>query len=110
MKKEYIIDRTSSVTLNVTAGKIDSFRKQEETTSTVRVYRDGKIGIAGVLGEGDEAALTEKAEAALSLGIPSASFGMYRGGGAHTREEWIEPSSLCGGMKAAASVLMNWFS
>ena len=46
----------------------------------------------------------------LSLGIPSASFGMYRGGGAHTREEWIEPSSLCGGMKAAASVLMNWFS
>ena len=35
---------------------------------------------------------------------------MYRGGGAHTREEWIEPSSLCGGMKAAASVLMNWFS
>ena len=41
----------------------------------------------------------------LSLGIPSASFGMYRGGGAHTREEWIEPSSLCGGMKAAASVL-----
>ena len=43
-------------------------------------------------------------------GIPSASFGMYRGGGAHTREEWIEPSSLCGGMKAAASVLMNWFS
>ena len=70
MKKEYIIDRTSSVTLNVTAGKIDSFRKQEETTSTVRVYRDGKIGIAGVLGDGDEAALTEKAEAALSLGIP----------------------------------------
>ena len=46
----------------------------------------------------------------LSLGIPSASFGMYHGGGAHTREEWIEPSSLCGGMKAAASVLMNWFS
>lgn len=45
----------------------------------------------------------------LSLGIPSASFGMYRGGGAHTREEWIEPSSLCDGMKAAASVLMNWF-
>ena len=45
----------------------------------------------------------------LSLGIPSASFGMYRGGGAHTREEWIEPSSLYAGMKAAACVLMNWF-
>lgn len=70
MKKEYIVDRTSSVTLNVTAGKIDSFRKKEETTSTVRVYRDGKIGVAGMLGEGNEAALTEKAEAALALGIP----------------------------------------
>ena len=46
----------------------------------------------------------------LSLGIPSASFGMYRGGGAHTREEWMELSSLCAGMKAAACVLMHWFS
>ena len=45
----------------------------------------------------------------LSLGIPSACFGMYRGGGAHTREEWMEPASLCAGMKAAACVLMNWF-
>ena len=45
----------------------------------------------------------------LSMGIPSACFGMYRGGGAHTREEWMEPSSLCAGMKAAACVLLNWF-
>ena len=44
----------------------------------------------------------------LSLGIPSASFGMYRGGGAHTREEWMEPASQCAGMKAAACVLTNW--
>ena len=45
----------------------------------------------------------------LSMGIPSACFGMYRGGGAHTREEWMEPSSLCAGMKAAACALLNWF-
>ncbi len=70
MNKEFIVDRSSSVTLNVTAGKIDSYRKKEETTATVRVYRDGKIGVAGMLGEPDEAALTEKAEAALALGIP----------------------------------------
>ncbi len=70
MDKEYILDRSSSVTLNVTAGKIDSYRKKEETTATVRVYRDGKIGVAGMLGEPDEAALTGKAEAALALGIP----------------------------------------
>lgn len=70
MKKEFIVDRSSSVTLNVTAGRIDSYRKKEETTATVRVYRDGKIGVAGMLGEPDETALTGKAEAALALGIP----------------------------------------
>ncbi len=45
----------------------------------------------------------------LSLGIPSVSFGVYRGGGAHTREEWVDLASLCGGMQAALSVLLNWF-
>lgn len=70
MKQERIIDRTSSVTLNVTAGRIDSYRKQEETTGTVRIYRDGKIGVAGTLGEPDFTELTERAEQALALGIP----------------------------------------
>lgn len=45
----------------------------------------------------------------LSLGIPSVCFGMYRGEGAHTREEWIEPESMRQGMKAAAAMLLNWF-
>ncbi len=30
----------------------------------------------------------------LSLGIPALCVGVYRGGGAHTREEWIEKASL----------------
>jgi len=45
----------------------------------------------------------------LSMGIPSACFGVYIGGGAHTREEWLDTASIFPGMKAAASVLMNWF-
>ena len=45
----------------------------------------------------------------ISLGIPSVCFGMYRGEGAHTREEWIEPESMRQGMKAAAAMLLNWF-
>ena len=45
----------------------------------------------------------------LSMGVPSACFGVYRGEGAHTREEWIDMSSITGGMKAAMSVLLNWF-
>lgn len=70
MDKEFLINKNSSVTLNITAGKIDSYRKKEETTGTVRVYKDGKIGIAGMLGTPDEKMLTEKAETALSNGIP----------------------------------------
>lgn len=45
----------------------------------------------------------------LSMGVPSACFGVYVGEGEHTREEWVDPASICSGMKAAASVLMNWF-
>ena len=45
----------------------------------------------------------------LSMGVPSACFGVYRGEGAHTREEWIDVRTVCGGMKAAMSVLLNWF-
>ena len=45
----------------------------------------------------------------LSMGVPSACFGVYVGDGAHTREEWVELSSIGPGMKAAMSVLLNWF-
>lgn len=45
----------------------------------------------------------------LSMGVPSACFGVYIGDGEHTREEWIDPASVEDGMKAALSVLKNWF-
>ncbi|MDO5378293.1 MAG: M20/M25/M40 family metallo-hydrolase [Clostridia bacterium] len=45
----------------------------------------------------------------LSMGIPSACFGVYRGEGEHTREEWVELASIEAGMKAALSVLLEWF-
>ncbi len=70
MEKEFIKETRRSVTLNVTAGKIDSFRELDRTTGTIRVYENGCIGVAGCLGEPDENALTAKAEAALSFGIP----------------------------------------
>ena len=70
MEKEFIKVKSQSVTLNVTAGKIDSFRQIEKTTGTVRVYENGCIGIAGCLGEPDEEELTKKAQEALSFGIP----------------------------------------
>lgn len=70
MEKEFLTTARRSVTLNVTGGKIDSFREQEETTGTVRVYEGDCIGVAGCLGAPDEEALTAKAKDALELGIP----------------------------------------
>ncbi len=70
MEKEFIRETQHTVTLNVTAGQIDSFRELEKTTGTVRVYENGCVGVAGCLGEPDEEALTDQAKDALSFGIP----------------------------------------
>ena len=70
MEKEFIRTTKHSVTLNVTGGKIDSFRELEKTNGTVRVYENGCIGIAGCLGEPNEEELTAKAVEALAFGIP----------------------------------------
>ena len=45
MEKEKLIWQTNEISLNVTAGKIDSYRRTEETKNTVRVYKDGRIGV-----------------------------------------------------------------
>ena len=70
MEKEFIKETQHSITLNVTAGQIDSYRELEKTTGTVRVYENGCIGVAGCLGEPDEEALTAQAKEALAFGIP----------------------------------------
>jgi len=47
--------------------------------------------------EGVEPRLTcgsTDAAAGVELGIPALALGVYRGGGAHTPEEWVEPESL----------------
>ncbi len=41
----------------------------------------------------------------LSLGIPAATFGLYRGGGAHTRQEYVEIDSLGAGLQIALRLL-----
>lgn len=42
----------------------------------------------------------------LSLGIPAVSFGLCDGGGAHTREEWIETASLETGLGIALETML----
>lgn len=45
----------------------------------------------------------------LSLGIPAATFGLYRGGGAHTREEFVCLDSLTPGLKIAMVFFLQAF-
>ena len=42
----------------------------------------------------------------LSLGIPAVSFGLCNGGGAHTRQEWIEAASLETGLRIALETVL----
>lgn len=42
----------------------------------------------------------------LSMGIPAVSFGACHGGGAHTREEWIETASLETGLGIALDAML----
>ena len=45
----------------------------------------------------------------LSMGIPSLSLGCYRGNGAHTREEYVEASSLHAGLQFAYDLILHHF-
>lgn len=45
----------------------------------------------------------------LSMGIPSLSLGCYRGEGAHTREEYVEASSLHAGLRFAYDLILHHF-
>ena len=44
----------------------------------------------------------------LSLGIPATCFGLYRGAGAHTREEWGEIDSLNPGLKLGLATVLDF--
>lgn len=69
MKFEKITDKTTSYGLNVSGGNIDSLRIKNDLKTVIRVYEDGKIGVAGRIGEGDDAALLEDAKAQLAQNI-----------------------------------------
>jgi di/tripeptidase len=47
---------------------------------------------------------------ASSAGIPSVCLGVYMGGGAHTRDEWISENSILPGLKIAAELILDHFN
>lgn len=44
----------------------------------------------------------------LSLGIPATCFGLYRGAGSHTREEWVSVDSLNPGLKLGLATVLDF--
>ncbi len=47
---------------------------------------------------------------ASSVGIPAVCLGVYNGGGAHTREEWVEKNSIATGLRIAAELILDKFT
>lgn len=69
MKTEKLINKTASYGLNVSGGKVNSLRVNEDMKTVIRVYSDGKIGVAGRIGEGDDGELLKDAQSGLSQNI-----------------------------------------
>ncbi len=70
MIREKYTRRVKETSINIVQSKIESIREKDITKTGFRVYKDGKIGVAGALGKYDEAEMFKKAEEALSLNIP----------------------------------------
>ena len=71
MIKELYQQTVREVSLNVSAGRVDSLRKKEITKSGCRVYENGFIGVAGCLGQ-PTADAWAAAEQALARQVPAA--------------------------------------
>lgn len=70
MIKEKYIKKSNEITINILQSKIKSIRKKDITKTGIRVYKDGFIGIAGGVGDIDEAELEKQAIENLKLEIP----------------------------------------
>lgn len=82
-------------------GKID-LSKIEELTAICREITEQTVNIE----VGTHSSSTD-CNIPLSLGIPALCIGVYNGGGAHTREEWVEKASLPIGLEVGIKVIEN---
>ena len=69
MKYEIIKKKETGYSVAVAASRVTSFRKNFNETTTVRVYENGCIGIAGAVGKADIEALKNEAAENLKKGI-----------------------------------------
>lgn len=69
MENEKIVNKISEYSVNIAGGKVESLRIMEDMKTVVRVYDGGNVGIAGRIGEGDDAALEAEAKEKLAQKI-----------------------------------------
>ncbi len=70
MDKELLINKKSTLSVNIAGNTVESLRKVVETTSTARVYENNLIGIAGQIGSEDLDKLEKTAVENLSNNMP----------------------------------------
>ena len=70
MERERIITRSTTYSCNLAASCAESLRINEDMEKVVRVYEDGRIGVAACVGDEADETLTERAKNALGQGIP----------------------------------------
>ena len=93
--------RAHGVTLEVTpVGHRPTARVDNE--ALVRAAR-GALERVGVVPR--VVASSTDANAAMAAGVPAIAFGVYRGGDAHRRSEWLDPASLPIGFEAFAALM-----
>lgn len=82
-------------------------RRPAGSTATPEMQRAAQQALAEVGQEVHWLSGSTDASAAVEAGIPALAFGTYRGGGAHTPEEWVEPESLVEGARALWALVRN---
>ncbi len=70
MDKETYSIEVNQTCLNVVQTRIDSIRSKKIRRTGLRMVNEGKIGVAGTLGEANEEGLESRARDSLELGIP----------------------------------------
>lgn len=75
------------------------------TTATPAMLEATRLALLEVGLEPQFTAGSTDASAGVEAGIPALTLSVYRGGGAHTPDEWIEPASLGLGTRALQSLV-----
>lgn len=79
----------------------------EKKQALLNQLSDAMISVVG--GEIKYCSMSTDCNIPLSMGIPASCIGVFYGGGAHTREEWIEKKSIRTGLEVGITSLLALF-